>query len=163
MSISRDRVTEIDLLRIIAALAVVFFHYTFRGYAAGDLSIMPYPLLAPIAKYGYYGVDLFFMLSGFVILMTASNGSITKFVASRIARLFPAFWICCTITFVAILLIGGKHFSASLSQYLINMTMLNGFFDVPSIDGVYWTLFVEIKFYFLVALGSVDILNSTMG
>jgi len=152
MNTVKDRVTEIDLLRIIAALAVVFFHYTFRGYAGGGMSIMPYPLLAPIAKYGYFGVDLFFMLSGFVILMTASNGSLTKFVASRIARLYPAFWICCTITFIATLAIGGSRYSSSLSQYLINMTMMNGFFDVPSIDGVYWTIFIEIKFYFLVAL-----------
>ena len=70
------RVNEIDLLRFVAALAVVFFHYAFRGYAADDRSIMPYPLLAPIAKYGYLGVELFFLISGFVILMTASRGSL---------------------------------------------------------------------------------------
>ena len=64
----QQRVNEIDLLRFIAALAVVFFHYAFRGYAADDLSILPYPLLAPLAKYGYLGVELFFMISGFVIL-----------------------------------------------------------------------------------------------
>src|SRR3954467_14113203 len=53
------RVNEIDLLRFLAALAVVFYHYAFRGYAADNMTVMPYPLLAPAAKYGYLGVDLF--------------------------------------------------------------------------------------------------------
>ena len=71
----RNRVNELDLLRFFAAFSVVLYHYTFRGYAADDMSIVPYPLFAPISKYGYLGVDLFFMISGFVILMTASSGS----------------------------------------------------------------------------------------
>jgi peptidoglycan/LPS O-acetylase OafA/YrhL len=145
-----SRVNEIDLLRFIAALAVVFFHYTFRGYAADGLSIMPYPLLAPVAKYGYLGANLFFMISGFVILMTAEHGSLRSFVTSRVVRLYPAFWACCTITFVVTLFLGPPRFSATLSQYLANMTMLNGFAGVNWIDGSYWTLFVEVKFYALV-------------
>lgn len=146
------RVNEIDLLRLIAALAVVVFHYAFRGYAADDMSHMPYPLLAPVAKYGYLGVQLFFMISGFVILMTAASGSLKGFVISRLVRLYPAFWACCSATFIVILLIGAPGFTASVKQYLVNMSMLNGFVGVPSIDGVYWSLFVEMKFYALVAL-----------
>ncbi len=145
------RVNEIDLLRILAVMAVVLFHYGFRGFAADDMSVMPYPLLSPFAKYGYLGVDLFFMISGFVILMTASSASLKSFIISRIVRLYPAFWACCTITFIMILTIGGARYSATINQYLINMTMLSGFVNVPPIDGAYWSLFVEIKFYALVA------------
>lgn len=145
------RLNEIDLLRFIAALSVVFFHYAFRGFAADDRSIMPYPLLAPIAKYGYLGVELFFLISGFVILMTASRGSLKGFAISRFVRLYPAFWACCTITFLLTVLIGGDRFSASVGQYLANMTMLSGFVGIPSIDGVYWSLFIELQFYALVA------------
>lgn len=147
-----SRVNEIDLLRFIAALLVVFYHLSFRGYAADDMTVMPYPLLANFSKYGYLGVNLFFMISGFVILMTASSGSLQKFIVSRFARLYPAFWACCTITFAMIVTMGEPRYSASLSQYLINMTMLSGFVDVPSIDGAYWSLFVEIKFYALVSM-----------
>lgn len=147
-----NRVNEIDLLRFLAALVVVFFHYAFRGNAADDRSIMAYPLLAPVAKYGYLGVELFFLISGFVILMTASRGSLRNFAVSRFVRLYPAFWACCTLTFVAILAIGGGRYSASLGQYLVNMTMLSGFVGVPSIDGVYWSLFIELQFYAMVAL-----------
>jgi len=146
-----ERVREIDLLRFLAALAVVFFHYSFRGYIA-QRTVMPYPLLAPVAKYGLYGVELFFLISGFVILMTASSGDARKFIVSRVVRLYPAFWACCTITFLAIIFFGRGHFTASLRQYLVNMTMLNEFLNVTSIDGVYWSLAVEMRFYALVAV-----------
>jgi peptidoglycan/LPS O-acetylase OafA/YrhL len=149
---SYSRVNEIDLLRFVAALAVLFFHYAFRGYAADGLSIMPYPWLAPAARYGYLGANLFFIISGFVILMSAEHGSLRSFVVSRIVRLYPAFWACCTITFVLILSWGAPHFHATTGQYLANMTMLNGFMRVDWIDGSYWTLFVEMKFYGLVGV-----------
>ncbi|MBB6598751.1 acyltransferase [Luteimonas sp. MC1825] len=149
---SHGRVNEIDLLRFAAALAVVFFHYAFRGIAADDLALMGYPALAPAARYGFLGVQLFFMISGFVILMTAARGSLRAFVVSRVVRLYPAFWACCTLTFLAILAIGGTRFSATFGQYLANMTMMSEFIGVESIDGVYWSLFVEIRFYAMVAL-----------
>jgi peptidoglycan/LPS O-acetylase OafA/YrhL len=148
---AKKRINEIDLLRFFAVIAVVFFHYAFRGYTADKMSVMPYPL-APIAKYGYFGVHLFFMISGFVILMTASSGNLRRFIVSRVARLYPAFWVCCTITFAITMLIGAPRYTASVSQYLINMTMLSGFVSVKSIDGVYWSLFVELRFYALVGL-----------
>jgi len=146
------RVNEIDLLRFFAALTVVFFHYSFRGYAADDMSVMPYPLLAPVSKYGYLGVELFFMISGFVILMTAASGSLRGFVVSRFVRLYPAFWACCTITFAMIAAFGDSRYSVSVSQYLINMTMLSDFVGVSPVDGAYWSLFVEMRFYALVAV-----------
>jgi peptidoglycan/LPS O-acetylase OafA/YrhL len=149
---ANSRINEIDLLRFIAALAVVFFHYTFRGYAADSMSIVPFPLLAPYSKYGYLGVELFFMISGFVILMTASCGSMRKFVISRFIRLYPAFWISCTITFILILAIGEPRYTATWSQYLINMTMTNEFFGVQSIDDTYWSLFIEIQFYAFICI-----------
>jgi peptidoglycan/LPS O-acetylase OafA/YrhL len=149
---STSRVDEIDLLRFLAALAVVLFHYAFRGYAADDLSVMDYPLLTPFAKYGYLGVDLFFMISGFVILMTAANASLKGFLVSRVVRLYPAFWACCTITFLMTLAIGGDRFTVTVRQYLVNMVMLGGRFGQDPIDGVYWSLAVEIRFYVLVAL-----------
>lgn len=151
---NRARVNEIDLLRFIAALAVVFFHYAFRGHAADGLSVMPYPWLAPAAMYGYLGANLFFIISGFVILMTAEHGSLRGFVVSRVVRLYPAFWACCSVTFLVVLAFGAPRFHATFGQYAANMSMLNGFIGFAGfdwIDGSYWTLFVEMKFYLLVA------------
>jgi peptidoglycan/LPS O-acetylase OafA/YrhL len=84
--------------------------------------------------------------------MTAGGGGLRRFVISRMVRLYPAFWACCTITFLVILAIGGSRFSASTSQYLVNLTMLSEFVGVDSIDGAYWSLFVELRFYALVAV-----------
>jgi len=151
-AVKRTRISEIDLLRFFAALAVVFFHYSFRGFSADGLSKVSYPLLAPISKYGYLGVEMFFMISGFVIFMSADTGSLRTFVVSRVVRLYPAFWICCSLTFAIAVMLGGGRDYPSANQYLVNMTMLSGFVGVPPIDGVYWSLFVELKFYALVAL-----------
>ncbi|WP_244071365.1 acyltransferase [Nitrosomonas sp. PY1] len=146
------RINELDLFRFLAALAVVFHHFSLDGFAIDSMTIMPYSSLASISKYGYLGVELFFIMSGFVILMTASNGSLKKFTISRLVRLYPAFWVCCTITFVITLAIGAPEYFATLRQYLINMTMLSEFFGVPPMDGVYWSLFVELRFYALIII-----------
>lgn len=151
-AMNRKRINEIDLLRFIAAMSVVFFHYAFRGYAADDRSLLPYPLLEPAAKYGYLGVELFFMISGFVIMMTAGTESFRKFLISRAVRLYPAFWICCSITFIVTLMWGEGRFFATTPQYFGNLTLFGDFFDIRPIDGVYWSLFIEIRFYFLMSL-----------
>jgi peptidoglycan/LPS O-acetylase OafA/YrhL len=150
--VTNSRINELDFLRFIAVLGIVFFHYAFRGYAADSMSVMPYPWLAPAAKYGVHGLEMLFLISGFVIAMTAANRSLRHFVISRFVRLYPTFWVCCTITFVAILATGAPRYSATFWQYLVNMTMLSEFFRVPSIDGVYWFLCVEILFYGAVAM-----------
>jgi peptidoglycan/LPS O-acetylase OafA/YrhL len=154
---NKPRAHEIDLLRFVAALSVVLYHYAFLGYL-GQASSMPYPLLEPVAKYGHFGVELFFLISGFVILMSASSGSLKQFILSRIVRLYPAFWVCCTLTFLAILLIGDSRHTATMAQYLSNMTMLSSFgfmqkiAAIPYIDGSYWSLAVEMRFYAFVSL-----------
>ena len=84
--------------------------------------------------------------------MTADSGSLRTFVVSRFVRLYPAFWICCSLTFVIAVMLGGGRDHPSANQICVNMTMLSGFVGVPPIDGVYWSLFVELKFYALVAL-----------
>lgn len=147
-----SRIPELDLLRFLAALAVVFFHYAYRGYAADDLTVMNYPELHPFSIYGFMGVHLFFMISGFVIMMTADGAGIKKFVASRISRLAPAFWVCCTITFAVTYLIGGDQFEATWRQYGINMATLGIGKNASPIDGAYWSLDVELRFYRLVLI-----------
>ena len=149
---TQTRVNEIDLLRFLAALAVVFFHYAFRGYAADNMTVMPYLSLAPFAKYGFLGVQLFFMISGFVIMMTATGNNVAGFVSSRAIRLYPAYWASCTLTFLVVLYFGAPHFSATWHQYLINLSMFNGFMNVDHIDGAYWSLVIELRFYLLVIL-----------
>jgi peptidoglycan/LPS O-acetylase OafA/YrhL len=145
-----ERYHEIDLLRFLAALSVVLYHYTFRGFTADNMSPLEFSELAAVFRYGYLGVNLFFIISGFVILLTAMNRSATGFVESRVIRLFPAYWFCASFTFLVTLTLGAPRFSVTVPQYLVNLTMIHEVFGVTSLDGVYWTLLIELKFYFLV-------------
>ena len=145
-----SRVLEVDMLRFVAAISVVIFHYSFRGFAADGYTKFSIQSISPVTQYGYLGVNLFFIISGFVILMTAQHGCLKRFVISRITRLYPAFWASCTLTAVVILVANDHRFSVNLFQWLVNMTMMSGFAGIRSIDGVYWSLFVELKFYLLV-------------
>lgn len=148
------RLLEIDLLRFSAAAVVLIFHWSFRGNLGDKPSTFSYPAIDAVARYGYLGVDLFFVISGFVILMSARSRVLRDFVVSRFIRPYPAFWVCCTLTFVAAWLLPDPHpsFQHTGYQFLVNMTMLSGFVGVPSIDGVYRSLFVEMRFYGMVAI-----------
>lgn len=107
-------------------------------------------------RYGNLGVQLFFIVSGFVIVQSLQGKTLKEFAIGRFIRLFPLFWILCTITYILTLLV--PHTShVSLASYLINMTMLPdvfiGFFHRGSlIDAAYWTLTVELLFYIGIGL-----------
>ena len=148
--IDRLRIYELDFFRFVAAMAVLAFHYTFRGYAADDLANLDFREVSAVTKYGYLGVNFFFMISGFVILLTASSRDATGFAIARFIRLYPIFWICLTVTFCVSLILGGDQFNVSLSDYLVNLTMISSVFGWKEVDGVYWSLLVEIKFYCLI-------------
>lgn len=152
MNKKNNRFYEIDLLRFLAAMAVVMFHYTFRGYIEGGYSSIEYPLIGEFSRYGYLGIHLFFMISGFVILLSAMKRNAIQFAIARFIRLYPAFWAGVSLSVFVIYFFGDPKFAVTIPQYLINMTMLSGYTSVEYIDNVYWTLLVEIKFYLLVFL-----------
>ena len=145
----RDRLYEIDFLRITAALAVVIYHYTFSGYARHLISIA-FPTLSTITRYGYLGVDMFFIISGFVVLLSAWGRRPHEFVISRIVRLYPAYWVAVTITTIVAITLSHGLFKVTPVQYLANLTMLNAVPHIANVDVVYWTLYAEIRFYLLV-------------
>jgi peptidoglycan/LPS O-acetylase OafA/YrhL len=144
-----DRLYEVDLLRIIAALSVVLYHYTFSGYLGGH-SPVEYPALSPVTRYGYLGVDMFFVISGFVVLLSAWGRRPSDFVISRIVRLYPAFWVAVTLTTVVSITLSQGHFPVTVRQYLANLTMFNSVPNITNVDVVYWTLWSELRFYALV-------------
>lgn len=146
------RLYEIDLLRFLAALSVVLFHYSFRGGARDGFTSLQYPALWPAAQYGYLGVNLFFIISGFVVLMSAMGSTPKRFAISRLVRLYPAFWFCCLLTFAVSVLSADPRFVCTWRRLLPNLTMMHEFLGIGHIDGVYWSLTVELRFYFLIML-----------
>ena len=140
----KKRVFELDILRFLAAAAVVFYHLTYRHIDGKNL----FENLDAITRFGYLGVNLFFIISGFVILWTAIDRTPTQFVISRFSRLYPIFWISIAITVLGLTLLTNRSFP--IENILANMTMFTGYLNQTYIDGVYWTLQVELKFYFLI-------------
>ena len=153
----RGRVETLDLLRAVAVLAVLFYHYAFRGAAADGFTDISLPALVPLAKYGSLGVQLFFVISGFVIAYSAEGRTATGFAIARVARIYPAFLLCMTLTFVMTLAIGAPPFEASAGQWLANLIVVAPALKQPFMDGAYWSIVNEITFYgwvfVLIALG----------
>lgn len=155
-----SRLVEIDALRGLAALAVVLFHYTSRFHELFEVSSLPtfsFP-------YGHYGVNLFFIISGFVIFMTLEKTSRPMdFVVSRFSRLFPAYWVAIILTFSITHALGLPGKLVDLGAALGNLFMIQGIFHIPHVDGVYWTLEVELLFYcgmfFLYRIQRLDLIH----
>lgn len=110
----------------------------------------PLPAVEAVARYGYLGVHLFFMVSGYVIFMSAVGRSPREFVASRVARLFPALWVAATITMVLVVASHDVRFMVTWREYLWNLTLLPQYAGARYVDGAYWSLAVELQFYILV-------------
>lgn len=153
---TRGRLAGLDALRGIASMAVVLYHYSAwyhfpSGYTQpyhARLGDNPLPEPTVLLTRGHLGVELFFIISGFVIFMTLERtDSLRVFVFSRFARLYPAFLACMIVTVVAGIVLQGMH--PYPSQYVANLTMAPDLFGRSPIDGSYWSLQYELVFYAL--------------
>lgn len=147
-----DRIFQLDLFRFIAAISVVLFHYSYRLQYKKPNESYRFIELESITQYGYLGVDFFFMISGFVIFLSVKHGSVNRFIISRLSRLYPAYWISILLTTLCILIFSNPDYTVSLKQFLANLTMFHRYIGIPSVDGVYWSLMVEMKFYIMIGL-----------
>jgi peptidoglycan/LPS O-acetylase OafA/YrhL len=141
------RVEVLDLLRLFAVGAVLLFHYGFRGAVADGFTDLSLPGLIPVAKYGYFGVQLFFIISGFVIAYSAEGRTASAFAVARASRIYPGFVLCMTLTFMLTLAIGAPRLEASITQWLANLLIVSPALKQPFMDGAYWSIVYEITFY----------------
>jgi len=150
------RFEELDALRGIAAFWVLLFHYVSAtpAYLAGQPELVARIVPFAFNFEGLYAVHLFFMISGFVIMMTVDRSALVRdFVLSRVARLYPAFW--CALVVGGLLSmawpLASRH-AVTVAQILGNASMLHDFIGVRPVDDVYWSLTFELGFYGLAAL-----------
>jgi peptidoglycan/LPS O-acetylase OafA/YrhL len=138
------RIGELDALRGLAAVAVMVFHYTGRyGKDIGHIDKPPFELAM-----GNYGVQLFFLISGFVIFMTLEKTrTATDFVVSRFSRLYPAYWTSLMLSVLFVYTIGMPDQQLPLTHLVANITMMQELLGFRHLDGVYWTLQIELLFY----------------
>jgi peptidoglycan/LPS O-acetylase OafA/YrhL len=149
------RLLALDALRFGAAAAVLLYHFTATSTATRYWGGVPgaelFPTINHVTRYGWLAVELFFVISGFVILMTTQGRSLTHFTGSRVGRLFPGYWACIGLTAVLHAFWSGGR-SLSLGETLLNLTMVQDLVGATSSQVVYWTLLTELKFYLLVGV-----------
>lgn len=150
------QVLGLDGLRFAAAALVMLFHLGCTAWlapsseAAGLVGQAPNaPFLLPLSSCGWIGVPIFFIISGFVIAYSAAQATTGQFLVNRALRLLPCAWLCASVSFPLALGFAPEGTFELIGRYLRTMVL----FPVPRwIDGVYWTLGIEISFYALVAL-----------
>lgn len=149
----RPRLAALDGLRFLAAMAVLAYHYVAVNHSAwGARTEDSFPNLQPVAAFGSFGVQLFFVISGFVILMSAWGRDVRSFTASRVGRLFPAYWLSVAAVVLLLVVVAPGHKDVGIPETAANLTMVQRAFGVQDIESVYWTLWAELRFYVLVGV-----------
>lgn len=148
-SSEQGRLLPLDSLRAIAALAVLLYHYT-KGY---EQIVGPHSAPVPGFALGYLGVELFFVISGFVIAWTLQrSASLADFAVGRIARLYPAYLACAAITAIVIFGFGFNPTNIQTGDIPWNALIgLPPLVKANNLDASYWTLGVEVSFYVMAA------------
>ncbi|MGK7923881.1 MAG: acyltransferase family protein, partial [Spirulina sp.] len=131
---SSKRFLGIDAIRGLAAVGIVLFHY------ANSQNVF---------NYLEECVQAFFVISGFVILISLTRLKRTRdFIVSRFARLYPVYWFS-VITTVLIVYVANfdNPRSDNLFDVAINFSMFQEFIGSPNVNIVYWTMTLELAFY----------------
>lgn len=152
-----ERLGNLDVFRAVAALAVCFHHFNRESLTGGTW-------FSEIAKYGNYGVDIFFVISGYVIPLALLRrnfhlSQMGNFLHGRFLRLYPAYALAATLTLLlwyASTWIPGFRGEGppviSIVEILANATLTCDFFHQPWFGIVFWTLAIEAQYYVFVAL-----------
>ncbi|GAC1576612.1 MAG: acyltransferase [Candidatus Elarobacter sp.] len=161
MDLVRDgRIATIDGLRGIAIAIVLWLHYwqiSWQGAVIPFFNIS----LQPIAETGYFGVALFFFISGFVLLLPYAQAHVAgtpaptwrQFYTRRVLKIVPSYVLC-----IAVLIAIGYQTYASVpfavQDVAFHLLFVHDWFASTSgsIDGVMWSLGVEIQFYLIFPL-----------
>ena len=156
----KNQFALLDPLRFGTALGVAIFHQMFWSWAWVSIGVpgferyvaadVLYPSAAPFTWFGWVGVEIFFVISGFVIANSACKSSPGEFLLGRALRLYPAVWVCATATLLVLLLFGSGPASEFILPYIHAMLMVPKGVTGQWLDGVYWTLAAETAFYGLV-------------
>ena len=158
----RGRNGVIDAYRGIAVMAVMAFHYFsrwaapfnfwFYSDARGNLYGFNH-IYSPLFQLGQFGVHLFFVISGLVITMTVLRcKTALEFAVRRFARLFPALFVCSLLSLTFVNAFGPANLHRTAIDWLTSLTFDPVILHHEAVDGVYWSLLVEVKFYIWVAL-----------
>lgn len=156
-----QRIKYLDGLRGIAILLVILYHALgVEGYENAFHYNHKYNEF-PLFKYGFLGVELFFLISGFVILMTLEKSkNFINFIYKRWIRLFPAMFIATILSYTTVSIFYERPFghpniySIIPGLIFIDPILLGKLFNYEFIKlvGSFWSLYVEMMFYIIFGL-----------
>lgn len=132
----------LDIIRLGCALMVALFHFSWR--TANEAGVMPF---------GWVGVQVFFVISGVVIAMSATSSTPYLFVRSRFLRLYPAAWIAAAISFAVLSVVPWSAYQALGIGVIPRLGALGSAIVLVgeyALATAYWTLPIEIAFYLVV-------------
>jgi len=159
--LANGRFQSIDALRGIAALGVVFYHAVWQSSSAvpGNLFRWPVKSLQFLSSFGYIGVFLFFVISGFCIHLqwakSRANGQphsiqFGSFWRRRLRRLYPPYLIAFALFLLMAAFSTGINFTHFFAyDVVMHLLMLHNLDPNTcySINGVFWTLAIEEQLY----------------
>lgn len=157
--IERQNVESIDILRGLASLSVAIYHVT-----CGNTNFMSGNIFKSIASWGWLGVEVFFVISGFIIpySLWKSNFNLSehwyKFISKRVIRIDPPYLISIILTLVLWFFSSwipgfkGNPPEINWGQIAAHVGYVVDFIGSAWIQPVYWTLAIEFQYYLLVML-----------
>lgn len=159
----RKRYEGLDLLRGLASLAVCVYHVT--RFIPNTNDGVLFGALRNATGYGWLGVEVFFVVSGFVIPLSLYRSgyrlsNYPKFILKRVTRLDPPYFasICVVLAVAYWLSIHtGTSFQVegapvTWERILLHLGYLNAFVGQRWLNPVYWTLAIEFQFYLIIGL-----------
>lgn len=151
-----NRLHHVDALRGLAALSVCLFHLT----TARSLFLADGSLLKNVFKFGYLGVEVFFIISGFIIPVALSKAQyrivhFPQFLAKRVIRIDPPYFAAAGLSLLLFWLASiynGTQFSVQPAALLAHIGYLNDFLGLPWLVPIFWTLAIEFQYYIFIAV-----------
>lgn len=135
-------------LRGVASVMVLIAHLT-DGFYINTAKLYPVEIQSFISNIGAFGVEIFFILSGYVIFVAAQNGAARVFFKHRFWRIYPLFFLFTLLYFI------GNHFLKiepdrdSFVILVTNLLFLDRFFDTPALTPNAWSLTFEAWYYYI--------------
>ena len=160
------KLQSIQILRGFAALLVVIYHIrAMEALAIANNGLTESPLLNGLVTNGYAGVDLFFVISGFIMVhvttgVRAGVKSALDFLFARVTRIYPIWWIFAALMTAMFIVSNGLGYSGGLEHASegqpLTPYMIKSFLLAPQpahpVLGVGWTLVHEMYFYLVFTL-----------